>query len=328
MRTPTTVDNSVGFRLALIQDQGVSLEESQVGYLVTSDAVCYHPAWQVPVYRMPAGVVVYKEGNHGLVVSLTTANQMYFSDIAYGNKNPKPLSHTPAVSRYDWVCGTSNQYFSMWGGGYGCVDILDFLDKIRYFAGGDIIQNYHDIWTSTMPSQTSAYGFRRNGDGIYKESFTLSSNLQVLHCFAFPKAENEPSFSPASFSLTNTGVGSTATLTVSYLGDGTVTASSNNTGIATVTPLSASEGTATFTVTGVSEGSTTLNVQIAEGSKHLAYTGSGVVSVNVGEYKSVDLGLPSGTKWATCNIGAASPEDYGDYFAWAPQNRGIAVSRH
>ena len=30
----------------------------------------------------------------------------------------------------------------------------------------------------------------------------------------------------------------------------------------------------------------------------------------------VDLGLPSGTLWATMNIGATSPEDYGDYFAW------------
>lgn len=30
----------------------------------------------------------------------------------------------------------------------------------------------------------------------------------------------------------------------------------------------------------------------------------------------VDLGLPSGLKWATSNIGAEKPEDYGDYFAW------------
>ena len=30
----------------------------------------------------------------------------------------------------------------------------------------------------------------------------------------------------------------------------------------------------------------------------------------------VDLGLPSGIKWATCNVGASKPEDYGDYFAW------------
>ena len=36
--------------------------------------------------------------------------------------------------------------------------------------------------------------------------------------------------------------------------------------------------------------------------------------INGHEY--VDLGLPSGTLWATCNVGANSPEEYGDYFAW------------
>lgn len=30
----------------------------------------------------------------------------------------------------------------------------------------------------------------------------------------------------------------------------------------------------------------------------------------------VDLGLPSGLKWATCNVGASTPSDYGRYFAW------------
>lgn len=30
----------------------------------------------------------------------------------------------------------------------------------------------------------------------------------------------------------------------------------------------------------------------------------------------VDLGLPSGTLWATCNVGAYVPEGYGDYYAW------------
>ena len=34
------------------------------------------------------------------------------------------------------------------------------------------------------------------------------------------------------------------------------------------------------------------------------------------EHEFVDLGLPSGTLWATCNVGANKPEDYGDYFAW------------
>ena len=31
---------------------------------------------------------------------------------------------------------------------------------------------------------------------------------------------------------------------------------------------------------------------------------------------AIDLGLPSGTKWACCNVGATTPEGYGDYFAW------------
>lgn len=35
-----------------------------------------------------------------------------------------------------------------------------------------------------------------------------------------------------------------------------------------------------------------------------------------GNYEKVDLGLPSGLKWATCNVGAATPEDYGSYYAW------------
>lgn len=30
----------------------------------------------------------------------------------------------------------------------------------------------------------------------------------------------------------------------------------------------------------------------------------------------VDLGLPSGTKWATCNVGANAPEQYGNYYSW------------
>ena len=37
---------------------------------------------------------------------------------------------------------------------------------------------------------------------------------------------------------------------------------------------------------------------------------------NANGHTYVDLGLPSGLLWATCNVGATSPEEYGDYFAW------------
>lgn len=35
-----------------------------------------------------------------------------------------------------------------------------------------------------------------------------------------------------------------------------------------------------------------------------------------GEKNFVDLGLPSGTKWATCNLGAAEPTEVGNYYTW------------
>ena len=35
-----------------------------------------------------------------------------------------------------------------------------------------------------------------------------------------------------------------------------------------------------------------------------------------GGHEYVDLGLPSGTLWATCNVGATKPEGYGNYYAW------------
>ena len=46
---------------------------------------------------------------------------------------------------------------------------------------------------------------------------------------------------------------------------------------------------------------------------------SSMVAPTIGEIAGhgyVDLGLPSGTLWATCNVGANKPEEYGNYYAW------------
>lgn len=37
---------------------------------------------------------------------------------------------------------------------------------------------------------------------------------------------------------------------------------------------------------------------------------------NTPEIEYVDMGFPSGVKWATCNFGATTPEGYGEYYAW------------
>ena len=54
------------------------------------------------------------------------------------------------------------------------------------------------------------------------------------------------------------------------------------------------------------------HVSLTEDDSKVHYFGD--PTHNSPEY--VDLGLPSGLKWATCNVGATSPEEYGLYFAW------------
>lgn len=49
------------------------------------------------------------------------------------------------------------------------------------------------------------------------------------------------------------------------------------------------------------------------GSTH-KFTTSKQINLTSGD--AVDLGLPSGTKWASHNVGASEPEDIGSYFAW------------
>ena len=76
----------------------------------------------------------------------------------------------------------------------------------------------------------------------------------------------------------------------------------------------------------------TINLTATVGDDTYTYTTSSAVTLTAGQYQPisvtmtkesaadthayVDLGLPSGTLWATCNVGADRPEDYGDYFAW------------
>ena len=47
-----------------------------------------------------------------------------------------------------------------------------------------------------------------------------------------------------------------------------------------------------------------------------SYQASGIDVVLSSLHTYVDLGLPSGLLWATCNVGADTPEGFGDYFAW------------
>ena len=69
----------------------------------------------------------------------------------------------------------------------------------------------------------------------------------------------------------------------------------------------------TGVLTAIAAGNATITVVVEENAN---LTASCSVTVLDGEFEFVDLGLTSGTLWATMNVGATSPSDYGDYFAW------------
>ena len=85
----------------------------------------------------------------------------------------------------------------------------------------------------------------------------------------------------------------------------------------------------TLTVKGLKEGSTIFGVFDVQNRQmavaEVTVTAGGGGGGDIVAYTScpdnhhphlIDLGLPSGTKWACCNVGAQKPEDYGGYYAW------------
>ena len=103
-----------------------------------------------------------------------------------------------------------------------------------------------------------------------------------------------------------------ATVEPSNATDQRVTWSSSNTAVAMVS--------AAGLVTAIAAGSCTITCTAQDGSGVKATCSVTVDNVdNSGSINGrayVDLGLPSGTLWATCNLGASKPGEYGDYFAW------------
>ena len=90
-------------------------------------------------------------------------------------------------------------------------------------------------------------------------------------------------------------------------------------GVAIVVPGNSRETvTVMFTATtpGVFSGNVTFRCPSLVNGRTVVPISACVVSGPSPQLDYVDLGLPSGTLWATCNVGANAPEEYGDYFAW------------
>ena len=85
---------------------------------------------------------------------------------------------------------------------------------------------------------------------------------------------------------------------------------------ASVATVSVDKSTNTIKVRAVGAGTcdVTVNDSGTGETATVAVTVTNGSDMSPGE--AIDLGLPSGTLWASCNVGATKPEEYGLYFAW------------
>lgn len=74
--------------------------------------------------------------------------------------------------------------------------------------------------------------------------------------------------------------------------------------------------TNSFTDAAPLNGTNYYRVKAAVNGVEGGFSSSVSVTAVINGHEYVDLGLLSGLKWATCNMGATSPSDYGNYYAW------------
>lgn len=197
-------------------------------------------------------------------------------------------------------------------------DYLEFYDNglyVRFRAGTNHILSNKEIvncnqpvaklqfrhlmarvrFDVTNPEANNLQSITLSGDNIYKEIYCVGNADFDSYDFFEPYVED------ITFSNSSTTAGEVQTID------------------ALLVPSSHGDATLTLNYEGGKTYTTTLTLPELKMGDYYRVP----ITINDDEEESstdtheyVDLGLPSGTLWATCNVGANSPEEYGDYFAW------------
>ena len=216
------------------------------------------------------------------------------------------------------VTGPNGNSIFLPAAGYRCDD-----DSSPIFVG-----SYADYWSSTLNNSYSSYAFDQYfySTGVHWgiSSRNLGFTVRAV------RAEPDVYITPRSLDLGEVPVGETRTAALTIV---------NNTTESVILTATVQEpflfkqedGNASTMTLVVPVGSCKLSVMYTAAApvthieRRVTFQGSALeggqcvipvqaVVIYTSDY--VDLGLPSGTLWATHNIGANSPEEYGDYFAW------------
>ncbi len=154
------------------------------------------------------------------------------------------------------------------------------------------------------------------GGGTYSSGTSIELNAIANAGYEFSKWSDGNTSNPRTISVTKnqtfTAQFTTSTTTPSLTGDIVVDGKVNNQDLSALVDAYLSVANATPVTDLNGDGS----LSIADITKLIAIINDSSSPVNSNGHQYVDLGLPSGTLWATCNIGASSPEESGYFYAW------------
>ena len=180
----------------------------------------------------------------------------------------------------------------------------------RFNTGINKAGSSGEYWSSTVrENKNYAYDTSMSADYVYWDCYiNRFAGLPVR-----PVKQAEPALEDLVLSTTSPislKAGETSAVQI-ISGNGVYSFDNTNPKVATFEI----EGN-TITISAVRAGTTTITVKDDKSGKaayiEVKVTGS-VVDIPA---DAIDLGLKSGKKWASYNVGALSPEDYGGYFAW------------
>lgn len=154
------------------------------------------------------------------------------------------------------------------------------------------------------------------GSGTYSSGTTIELNAIPNAGYEFLKWSDGVTDNPRSVSVTNnmnyTAQFKESTVIPDLLGDIVVDGKVNQLDLNALVDAYITN----TQVTQITDLDTDGSLTIADITKLLGIINDNNSTVNNNGHMYVDLGLPSGTLWATCNVGATMPEETGDFYAW------------
>ena len=203
----------------------------------------------------------------------------------------------------------------------GYADRFIFLPAAgcRNVTGLNNVGSYGNYWSSSLstdgPSRAWHIHFGSSGVGTWDDGREAGFSVRPVCPKEMPN-DPTPTNIITSVTLDSTSLslkvsGKYTLKAMAWSGDeevdtATITWRSDNESVATVS----AEGL----VTAVVAGTATITATYQDKTASCVVTVSAASSQEEIQYEYVDLGLS--VKWATCNVGATKPEEYGDYFAW------------